>query len=213
MHTCLKDPDKAPDIARRSYLMKKRLMPQGKIIDPSVASSSNSTAATPRPPHYKLLPIHTVRLHLRAPFRISTGKCTMYAKPHRRLRETIYKPLPEGWQWPQVPGSRSLPYHKPKKKRKKRIPQEVLDEWGLFNNRTQASSSSSLSSASPSRPARLTEARDPSTGELDSDIRMGEDSADDKAFTCLDPFEHDWDEMNLGPVSYTHLTLPTKRIV
>ena len=27
MHTCLKDPDKAPDIARRPYLMKKRRMP------------------------------------------------------------------------------------------------------------------------------------------------------------------------------------------
>ena len=44
----------------------------------------------------------------------------------------------------------------------------------------------------------LTEARDPRTGELESGVRMGEDSADDEAFTCLDPFEHDWDDMNLG---------------
>ena len=198
MHTCLKDPDKAPDIARRSYLMIKRLMPQAKIIDPSVASSSNCTAATPRPLHYKLLPTHTVRRQLRVPFRISTGKCTMYAQTHRRLRETSYKPLPEGWQWPRVPDYRNLPYHKPKKKRKKRIPQEVLDEWRLFNKRTQASSSSSSSSASPSQPSWLMEARDPGTGPLDSEARMGEDSAEEEAFTCLDPFEHDWDEMELG---------------
>ena len=56
MHTCLNDPDKAPDVAPRSYLMKKRLMPQAKIIGPSVASYSNSTAATLRPLHYKLFP-------------------------------------------------------------------------------------------------------------------------------------------------------------
>ena len=37
-----------------------------------------------------------------------------------------------------------------------------------------------------------------STGELDSDPRMDEDSVDDEAFTCLDPFEHDWNEMELG---------------
>ena len=77
MHTCLRDRDKAPDIARRSYLMKKRLMPQAKILDPSVATFSRSTAASPRPLHYKLLPTHTVRRRLRAPFRIITGKCTM----------------------------------------------------------------------------------------------------------------------------------------
>ena len=91
----------------------------------------------------------------------------------------------------------SLPYHKPKKKRKKRIPQEVLDEWRLFYNRTQASSSSSSSSASPPQPTWLMEARDPGTGALDSEVRLGEDSAEDEAFTCLDPFERDWDEMNL----------------
>ena len=74
----------------------------------------------------------------------------------------------------------------------------MLDEWRLFNNRTQASSSSSSSSASPPQPSWLTEARGPGTRELDSEVRMGEDSADDEAFTCLDPFEHDWDEMELG---------------
>ena len=42
------------------------------------------------------------------------------------------------------------------------------------------------------------EARDPGTGELDLDVRMGEDSADDETFTCLDSFERDWDEMELG---------------
>ena len=52
--------------------------------------------------------------------------------------------------------------------------------------------------SSANRPWRLTEARGLRTGELDSEIRMGEDSADDEAFTWLDPFEHDWDEMDLG---------------
>ena len=50
----------------------------------------------------------------------------------------------------------------------------------------------------PPQPSWLMEARDPGTGELDSDLRMGEDSADEEAFTCLDPFEHDWDEMDPG---------------
>ena len=27
---------------------------------------------------------------------------------------------------------------------------------------------------------------------------LSEDSADDEAFTCLDPFEHNWDEPALG---------------
>ena len=42
------------------------------------------------------------------------------------------------------------------------------------------------------------EARDPGNGELDSEVRMREDLADDEAFTCLHPFEYDWEEMNLG---------------
>ena len=50
----------------------------------------------------------------------------------------------------------------------------------------------------PSQPSWLTEARDPGTAELGSDIRMGEASADDEAFTCLGPFEHSWDEPALG---------------
>ena len=50
----------------------------------------------------------------------------------------------------------------------------------------------------PHQPSWLTEALDPGTGELDSEVRMGDDSADDEAFTCLDPFEHDWDEVELG---------------
>ena len=34
---------------------------------------------------------------------------------------------------------------------------------------------------------------------LDSRTRtLSEDSADDEAFTCLDPFEHNWDEPALG---------------
>ena len=40
---------------------------------------------------------------------------------------------------------------------------------------------------------------DPGLGEPDSRPRAhSEDSADDEAFTCLDPFEHNWDELALG---------------
>ena len=70
---------------------------------------------------------------------------------------------------------------------------------GDFNNRTQASSSSPSSSGFPFRPACIGDARDPGTGELDSKPRShSEDSADEEAFTCLDPFAHDWDEQALG---------------
>ncbi len=85
------------------------------------------------------------------------------------------------------------------KKKKKKIPQEVLDEWRLFIQRTKANLSTSSSSGSPPQPSGLSEARDPGTGELDSRPRAhGEDSADDEAFTCLEPFEHNWDEEALG---------------
>ena len=63
----------------------------------------------------------------------------------------------------------------------------------------KANTSTPLSSGSPPQPTWLEEARDPGTGELDSRPRAhSEDSADDEAFACLDPFEHNWDELALG---------------
>jgi len=93
-----------------------------------------------------------------------------------------------------------LPYQKPKEKKKKKgIPQWVLDEWKLFNQQPKANTKSSSSNDPPPQPSWLDEARDPGTGELDSRTRaLSEDSAEDEAFTCLDPFEHNWDELALG---------------
>ena len=69
----------------------------------------------------------------------------------------------------------------------------------LFNQQTKANNKSSSSNDPPPQPSWLDEARDPGTGELDSRKRaLSEDSADDEAFTCLDPFEHSWDELALG---------------
>ena len=135
----------------------------------------------------------------RPPFRCP-GKRNQYHKPHRRLRDTRYKPLPKDWLWPQPPHYPSLPYQKPKKKKKKKgIPKWVLAEWKLFNQQTQANIKSSSSNDPPPQPSGLEEARDPGTGELDSRIRtLSEDSAEAEAFTCLDPFEHNWDELALG---------------
>ena len=153
----------------------------------------------PRLLYYQLLPHVTVRRHIRAPFRVR-GKSTQYHKPHRRLRDIRYKPLPDDWQWPQTPHYPSLPHQKPtKKKKRKGIPQWVLDEWSLFNRQPKANTSASSSNDPPPQPSGLNEARDPGTGELDSRTRtLSEDSADDEAFTCLDPFEHNWDELELG---------------
>ena len=69
----------------------------------------------------------------------------------------------------------------------------------VVNQRTKANISASSSSGSPPQPSWQEEARDPGTGELDSRPRAhSEDSADDEAFTCLDPFAHDWNEQALG---------------
>ena len=85
------------------------------------------------------------------------------------------------------------------KKKKKGIPQWVLDQWKLFSQQPRANNKSSSPSDPPPQPTWLEEARDPGTGELDSRPRtLSEDSADDEASTCLDPFAHDWDEQALG---------------
>ena len=219
LHTCLKDPENAPPHMRKALKQFKhgRLTGRKSGLDTRAVRRGRLTFAkpkhvaaaepppakkvkeAPRPLFYQLLPLATIRRHIRAPFR-DRGKTAKYHKPHRRLRVTRYKPLPDGWLWPQPPHYPSLPYRKPKKKKKKKgIPKWVLAEWKLFNQQTQANIKSSSSSDPPPQPSGLDEARDPGTGELDSRIRtLSEDSAEDEAFTCLDPFEHNWDELALG---------------
>ena len=69
----------------------------------------------------------------------------------------------------------------------------------IDNQRQTLYTSSSSPNDPPPQPSWLEEARDPGTGELDSGTRtLSEDSSDDEAFTCRDPFEHDWDELELG---------------
>ena len=69
----------------------------------------------------------------------------------------------------------------------------------MFNRQPKANTSSSSSNDPPPQPSGLDEARDPGTGELDSRTRtFSEDSAENEAFTSLDPFEHHWDELALG---------------
>ena len=53
----------------------------------------------------------------------------MFPQPVRRLRQERYKPLPEGMIWPRVPDIPDHPRFKPKKKKKKPIPPEILAEW------------------------------------------------------------------------------------
>ena len=219
LHTCLKDPAKAPPHMRMALKQFKhgrltgrksgrdtRAVRRGRLTfaKPKQVAAAEPLPAqqvkeAPRPLYYQLLPLATIRRHIRAPFR-DRGKSVQYNKPHRRLRDTRYKPLPDDWLWPQPPHYPSLPYQKPtKKKKKKGIPQWVLDEWKLFDRQPKANKTSSSSNDPPPQPSWLEEARDPGTGELDSRPRtLSEDSADDEAFTCLDPFEHNWDELALG---------------
>ena len=69
----------------------------------------------------------------------------------------------------------------------------------MFDRQPKANKKCSLSNDPPSQASRLDEARDPGTGELDSRTRtFSEDSAENEAFTSLDPFEHNWDELALG---------------
>ena len=94
-----------------------------------------AAAANPPPkgPQYRLLPPYTVRRFLRPKVRLRSGQRSMFAHPIRRIRPETYKPLPDGWVWPPIPTQSDLPYIPRKKKRKRRIPQSVLDEWKGFS--------------------------------------------------------------------------------
>ena len=120
------DPTTAPTIAKQSLARAGnvfRAKPAAAAVDPPI----------PKGPQYMLLPPYTVRRFLRPKVRLRSGKRSMFAHPIRRIRPEVYKPLPEGWVWPPIPTQRDLPLIPRKKKRKRRIPQSVLDEWRGFS--------------------------------------------------------------------------------
>ena len=85
--------------------------------------------AVSKPLQYRLLPSYTIRRFLRPKVRITGGKRTMFPHPVRVLRQERYKPLPEGMVWPPVPDIPDHPRARPKKKKRKPIPPEILAEW------------------------------------------------------------------------------------
>jgi len=64
---------------------------------------------------------------------VRLGKQSLFPHSYRRIRPEVYKPLPEGWVWPPIPHQSDLPHPKRRRKKKRRIPQEVLDEWKNFS--------------------------------------------------------------------------------
>ena len=94
----------------------------------AAAEPAPKVKEAPRLLYYQFLPLAKIRRHLRAPCR-RRGKGTKHHTPHRRLRDTRYKPFFEGWLWPQPPHYSSLPYQKPKKKKKKK--KKGIPQWGL----------------------------------------------------------------------------------
>ena len=74
----------------------------------------------------------------------------MFPKAFRTFRPEVYRPLPDGWVWPPAPFQPDLTRLK-REKKKKPIPQEVLDEWRRARRpRTQAGFSTSSSSGAAS---------------------------------------------------------------
>ena len=106
------------------------------------------------------------------------GKRHLFASPFRQLRPEEYKPLPDGWEWPPLPVYSDLPYQKPKKKRKKRIPQEVLDEWRLWSRPKTPKANESPEGPDAAMDTSNVAARNPLTGELDSGRVSDSDSLD-----------------------------------
>jgi len=121
MHNCMTDPAKAPLIARES------LRKVGKAKHTLFKTVRPEEPSAPRTLHYQLLPPVTARRHIRP--RVKLSKQALFSKSHTRLRRERYKPLPEGWEWPPLPYVADLPVVTLQRKKKKRIPQEVLDEW------------------------------------------------------------------------------------
>lgn len=130
IHNCMADPKKAPLIARQS------LGRVGVAKPPRVKKSkapASTSAVVKLPLRYPLLPTVTVRRLIRPEIRITKRPTSSH--PYRLIREELYKPLPDGWAWPPIPFRADLPTLRPKRKEKRRIPQEVLDEWLQFQTR------------------------------------------------------------------------------
>jgi len=104
------------------------------------------------------------------------GKRHLYASPFRQLRPEEYKPLPDGWEWPPPPVCSDLPFQKPKKKRKKRIPQEVLDEWRFWSRPKAPKAKASPAGTDAAADSSSAAARNPHTGEIDSGDLSDSDS-------------------------------------
>ena len=177
LHNCLDDPAQASVGARLSQAQAGQLF----------RGPSNTVPPAPRPLYYRLLPPVTLRRYLRP--KVKLGKQALFSHSHHRLRPELYKPLPEGWEWPPPPFISDLPHPKRKRKRKRRIPQEVLDEYARWAQPRPATAGLPLTSAAtpsttqPDRQRVLEEdanALDVDMEELENDSAEGEvDLGDD----------------------------------
>ena len=83
-----------------------------------------------------------------------------------------------------------LPYQKPKKRRKKRIPQEVLDEWRLWSRPKTPKANESPEGPDAAMDTSNVAARNPLTGELDSGRVSDSDSLDGEVWGAdMNPFD------------------------
>ena len=124
-------------------------------------------------------------MYLRLKVKLGSGKRSLFPKAYRVLRPEKYRPLPDGWCWPPTPYQSDFSHPK-KKKRKKRIPQEVLDEWrGFSRRRPEADSSASTSSGAQPAPRIILEP-DGTLQEDPNDAHMEDTPDDDSAHGEVD---------------------------
>ena len=190
LHTCLADPEKAPPNAYKQWLSRGKPAINKPARPQPPSAPLVVPPAAPRPLHYQLLPRHTVRKFKRPPIRMVRGKRHLFASPFRQLRPEEYKPLPDGWEWPPLPIYSDLPYQKPKKRRKKRIPQEVLDEWRLWSRPKTPKANESPEGPDAAMDTSNVAARNPLTGELDSGRVSDSDSLEGEVWGAdMNPFD------------------------
>lgn len=171
LHTCMADPKKAPSIARQS-------LGRAGVAKPPRVQKSKATATKPAverlPRRYQLLPTATVRKFIRPKVRI--GKKPMFSHPYCVIRPELYKPLPAGWDWPPIPFKSDLPYPRIKRKKKRRIPQEVLDEWRQFRTRRSSTGPTAPSSSGAGLPGPTGNVPDDLPELLDHNNQQGDSS-------------------------------------
>ena len=125
------------------------------------------------------------------------GKQPLFTYPFRQLKPEAYRELPTGWSWPPTPPSRD--FTPPRgKKRKKRIPQEVLDEWRLWSKPKPKARPLLPEGALQASADATAAARNPTTGELEPGALSDADSAAGEAWADMNPFNNDPDELGLG---------------